>query len=72
MASMMALLKENKGDAYVSKCWGIFLMSVSRPTQRNVRLLTICCTSSFLVMFVGGCRFFTSTNMAKDKVENEN
>ena len=48
-ASMMALLKAKIGSSSFNKCSGIFLMSVSRPTQRNDFLRLIfsksCCLS---------------------------
>ena len=51
VASMIALLKAKIGSSSFSRCSGIFLMSVSSPTQRNDFLRFMfsnnCCLSAY-------------------------
>ena len=48
VASMIALLKAKIGSSSFSRCSGIFLMSVSSPTQRNDYLRFMFSNNSFL------------------------
>ena len=51
VASMIALLKAKIGSSSFSRCSGIFLMSVSSPTQRNDFLRFMFSNPSYCLLF---------------------
>ena len=63
----MALLKSKIGSSFPSRCWGIFLMSVSSPTQRKVFFVKICSMSCCRVIVIA----FYSDKLTSRQVNKE-